>query len=186
MLRDAELDYMFTGAVAVSYYGRPRTTVDIDIVVRLTEENISNLAAQLNKGGIKADQHHIREAFNSDYRIVTLEDRKTPFTVDIILSTKKLDKRPGTILGLSTFYQTPQSLILSKLRMIKATRPRERRVKDRDDVRAILRYTEVNMENLKRRARRENTLSILEEITTSQNRMKHTSTNDQNSNLTPA
>jgi hypothetical protein len=49
--------------------------------------------------------------------------------------------------------------------MIKVTVPKERTLKDKDDVRAILRHTEINMKALERRARIENTISILEELT---------------------
>ena len=164
-MNDAGIDYMFTGALAVSYYGLPRTTMDVDIVVKVTEENIQTFAAQLRKAGIQANAQNIHEAFKSGYKIITLKDKNTPFSIDIILSDKKLEKKPGTILGLPTFYQTPEALILSKLRMIKATIPKERTLKDKDDVRAILRYTKINMNTLKRRARIESTVSILEELT---------------------
>ncbi len=46
--------------------------------------------------------------------------------------------KAGKILGMPTFYQKPEDLVLAKLRMIKATVPRERALKDVDDVRAIL------------------------------------------------
>ena len=156
---------MFTGALAVSYYGLPRTTMDVDIVVKVTEENIQTFTAQLRKAGIQVNEQRIHEAFKSDYEIITLNDKNTPFSIDIILSDKKLEKKPGTILGLPTFYQTPEALILSKLRMIKATIPKERTLKDKDDVRAILKYTEINMKTLKRRARIESTISMFEELT---------------------
>lgn len=156
---------MITGALAVSYYGLPRTTMDVDVVVKVTEENIQTFAAQLRKAGIQANEQNIHEAFKSGYRIITLKDKNTPFSIDVILSDKNLEKKPGTILGLPTFYQTPDSLILSKLRMIKVTIPKERTLKDKDDVRAILRHTEINMKALERRARIENTISILEELT---------------------
>ena len=48
--------------------------------------------------------------------------------------------------------------------MIKATIPKERALKDEDDVKAILRFTKIDMKALKRRARRNDTLSILEAI----------------------
>jgi hypothetical protein len=48
--------------------------------------------------------------------------------------------------------------------MIMATIPRERAFKDKEDVKAILRFTEVNLEALKKRARRNNTLPTLETI----------------------
>jgi len=160
---------MFTGALAVSYYGLPRTTMDVDIVVKVTEENIRTFVAQLRKAGIKADEQNIHKAFKSGYRIITIKDKKTPFSIDIILSEKKLEKKPGTILGLPTFYQTPEELILSKLRMIKVTVAKERALKDKDDVRAILRYTKINMKDLERRARIENTNSVLEELIRTEN-----------------
>ena len=48
--------------------------------------------------------------------------------------------------------------------MIKATVPKERALKDKDDIKAILRYTEVNMNALKKRALKESTFSILKEL----------------------
>ena len=163
----AGIDYMFTGALAASYYGTPRTTMDIDIVVKVAREDLQTLVTLLRKTEMQVDERRINEAFDSGFRIITLKDKRTPFTLDIILFDKKLEKKPGTILGLPTFYQTPEGLILSKLRMIKATVPKERALKDKDDVKAILRYTKVNMKALKQRARKENSLSILEELTVS-------------------
>ncbi len=159
---------MFTGALAASYYGTPRTTMDVDIVVKVARGNLrARLILPLRKAGLKVNEGRINEAFKSGYKIITFRDKKTPFTLDVILSDKKLEKKAGSILGLPTFFQTPEGLVLSKLRMIKATVPKERALKDEDDVRAILRYTKVNMKTLKRRARRESTLSIFESIATS-------------------
>ena len=164
----AGIDYMFTGALAASYYGTPRTTMDIDIVVRVARENLqTHLVTPLEKAEMQVDERKINEAFESGFRVITLKDKRTPFALDVILSDRKLEKKPGTILDLPTFYQTPEGLILSKLRMIKATVPKERALKDKDDIKAILRYTKVNMNLLKRQARRESTFSILEELTVS-------------------
>ena len=160
----ARIDYMFTGALAASYYGMPRTTMDVDIVVKVAREDLQTLAALLKKAEIQVDERGIDEAFESGFRMITLKDKRTPFTVDIMFSDGKLEKKSGTILGLPTFYQTPEGLILSKLRMIKATVPRERALKDEDDVKAILRYAEVDVKAVKRRSRREGTFSILEEL----------------------
>jgi len=43
--------------------------------------------------------------------------------------------------------------------------PRERALKDEEDVKAILKFTRVNVRTVKERARKENTLSIFEDIT---------------------
>jgi hypothetical protein len=161
------IDYMFTGALAASYYGMPRTTMDVDIVVKLAREDLQTLSALLRKAEMKVNERRIDEAFESGFRMITFKDRRTAFTVDIMFSDGELEKKRGTILGLPTFYQTPEGLILSKLRMIKATVPRERALKDKDDVKAILRYAKVDMKALKRRSQREGTFSILEELTVS-------------------
>jgi len=166
-LNAAGIDYMFTGALAASYYGMPRTTMDVDIVVKVAREELQTLATLLRKAEMEVDVRRIDGAFESAFRMITLKDKRTPFTVDIMFSDGRLERKRGKILGLPTFYQTPEGLILSKLRMIKATVPRGRALKDEDDVKAILRYAKVDMKALKRRSRREGTFSILEELTVS-------------------
>lgn len=159
------LDYMFTGALAVNYYGRARTTTDVDVVVAVSGREWQNrLVSALKDAGIMVDEKKFDAALKSGYKTVTFKDRKSPLTIDIMLSEEKLDRRGGSVLGLPTFYQTPEGLILAKLRMIKATVPRERALKDEEDVRAILRFTEVDVEAVKQRAREDSTLSILGEM----------------------
>jgi len=157
---------MFTGALAASYYGTPRTTMDANVVIRVSlgDEGREKLVNALKEAAIQVEERKIDMAFESGFKIATFRDNRSPFTLDTIFSKKKLEKRSGTILGLPTFYQTPEELILAKLRMIMATIPRERAFKDKEDVKAILRFTEVNLEALKRRARRNNTLPTLETI----------------------
>jgi len=48
--------------------------------------------------------------------------------------------------------------------MIKATIPRERALKDEDDVKAILKFTQVDINIIKKGAKRNNTLTILKNI----------------------
>lgn len=43
--------------------------------------------------------------------------------------------------------------------------PRERAFKDEEDVRAILKFTRVNVEAVRKRAKRQGTLSVLEAVT---------------------
>jgi hypothetical protein len=125
------LDYMFTGALAVSYYGSARTTTDVDVVVATSgREWRQNLFSALEDAGLVCDKKKIDAALKSGYKIVTFEDSKSPLTVDIILSEEKLERRAVTILVLPAFFQTPEDLILTKLRIIKATVPRERALKD--------------------------------------------------------
>jgi len=156
---------MITGALAASYYGVPRTTMDIDIVVQVFPENLqTKLVAPLKKAGFPINDKKIWKALESSYKILTLKDKITPFTLDIIFSDKKLEKRTGTILGLPTFYQNPENLILAKLRMIKVTVSRERALKDEEDIKAVSKYTKVDMKTLTKKAQKEKTITILENI----------------------
>ncbi|MEM3623433.1 MAG: hypothetical protein QXR76_06675 [Candidatus Bathyarchaeia archaeon] len=161
----AGLDYAFTGALAASFYGVPRTTVDVDVLVYVSEgKQKARLVAALRWAELTVDEGEIEKALKSGYRIATFKDCKTPYSVDVIISNKKFEKKAGKIAGLKTFFQTPEDLVLAKLRMIKATIPRERALKDMDDVRAILKFTRVDLGMLKKRARKENTLSTLETL----------------------
>ena len=161
----AGVDYVFTGALAVSFYGAPRTTVDVDVVVAIAEvKQRARLVEALRKAGLIVDERDIDRALESDYRIATFRDSKTAYSVDVTFSDRKLEKRAGTVAGLPCFFQTPEELILAKLRMIKATVPRERALKDEEDIRAILKFTKVDGVAVKMRAKRENTLSMFESL----------------------
>jgi len=162
---DSGLDYAFTGALATSFYGVPRTTTDIDVIVAVSREtDISGkVAGALRQAGLEVDLRRIDMALESGYRIASFKDKASPYTLDVIF-VDALRKNAGIVAGLSTFFQAPDDLVLAKLRMIKATKPRSRAAKDEEDVRAILEFTEVYLEAVKARAEREGTLAILEEL----------------------
>ncbi len=156
---------MFTGAVAASYYGTPRTTMDVDVVVNICPEDSQSLLLKpLKAAEIRVDENKMLTALRAGYRVVTLRDQKTHYTLDLILSDRTLEKRQGTIVGLPSFIQTPEDLVLSKLRMMKSTVSKEKSQKDRDDIKAILSHTQVEGELLKKRAQKENTLAMLDEL----------------------
>jgi hypothetical protein len=159
-----KVDYAFTGALAASFYGVPRTTADVDVMVEVSNsKQRSELVSALRMAELCVDEREIDRAVESGYKIATFKDTKTSYSVDVIFSGEKFEKRAGTAAGLPTFFQTPEGLILAKLRMIKATVPRERALKDVEDVKAVLRFTRVDVKAVKKQAKRDNTLSILEE-----------------------
>jgi len=161
----AGVDYAFTGALAVSFYGAPRTTVDVDVVVAVAEvKQMVRLVEALKRAGLVVDEKEIDRALESGYRIATFKDSKTAYSVDVIFSDRKLEKRAGTVAGLPCFYQTPEELILAKLRMIKATKPKERTQKDKEDVKAILKFAKVDVDAVKKQAKRDSTESIFQNL----------------------
>ncbi len=161
------LDYAFTGALATSFYGVPRTTSDVDVIVAVANgaDFKTKIARALKQADLEFDERKIESALTSGYKIATFKDKTTPYTIDVILSENKLDKTSGNIDGVKTFFQCPEGLVAAKLRMIKVTLPFERSIKDRQDVKAILAFTRVNFEAVKRQARKDKTLEIFEALT---------------------
>jgi hypothetical protein len=155
---------MLTGALASSYYGRPRTTLDIDVVMSIPSEDLHELAKALTRAKLKVHEEKLLAAWQSGYPITTLEDRKSPHTLDIIFTNQKLEMRPGHILGLATYYQSAESLILTKLRMIKATLQPERAATDRQDIKAILEAEPIDLKSLRKKAKADSTIKILDDL----------------------
>lgn len=162
---DSGLDYAFTGALATSFYGVPRTTTDIDVIVAISDAGdvTGKVAGALRQAGLEVDLRRIDMALESGYRIASFRDKSSPYTLDVIF-VETLRKNAGIVAGLNTFFQAPDDLVLAKLRMIKATKPRSRAVKDAEDVKAILEFTEVDLEAVKARAKHDATLAILEDL----------------------
>lgn len=161
----AGLYYAFTGALAASFYGVPRTTVDVDVVVFLqSEADRAKLVSALREAELDADMAEVEKALKSGYRIASFRDKRTPFTLDVILSDRKFKRRAGEVDEFKVYFQTPEDLVLAKLRMIRATMPRERALKDVEDVKAVLKFTKVDLEAVKRQAEKEGTLQILEDV----------------------
>jgi len=151
--------------MAASYYGRPRTTIDIDFIIQVSTSDLDELLNHLARFGLKINRTRIKRQLSSGYNIISLEDRRSPYRVDLIIETEgKLERRPGRALGLRSYYHPPELLILSKLRMIKASVPRERSQKDMEDIRAILANTKVNKRKILDQARKEGTITIFREI----------------------
>lgn len=159
----AGVDYAFTGALAVSLYGFPRTTSDVDIVVAVSGVDVKGkVALALRRAGLDVDKRKLDSALASGYRIASFKDKVSPFTVDIIFVDGAVSKKMGTVAEVRAFFQAPEDLVLAKLRMIKATVPRERAVKDEEDVKAVLAFTKVDLDAVKKQAKRDKTLTILE------------------------
>jgi hypothetical protein len=163
---NAKLDYAFTGALAVSFYGVPRTTSDVDVIVAIANraDFKTKVVSALGQAGLEVDDRKIETALTSGYRIATFKEKTAPYTADVILSDGYLDRKAGKIDNVKTYFQSPEGLIAAKLRMIKATLPPERSAKDKEDVKAVLAFTKVNVTAVKRQARKDKTLEVFEDL----------------------
>jgi hypothetical protein len=61
-LRAARIDHVFVGAVAVSAFGVPRTTVDVDIIAGYQERDVSRMATSFRREGFRVSPEDLRDA----------------------------------------------------------------------------------------------------------------------------
>ncbi len=76
--QQAGLDYAFTGALAISFYGSPRTTTDVDVIVAVVSGSDVKvkIAMALQAAGLIVDERKTDSALTSGYRIATFKDKK--------------------------------------------------------------------------------------------------------------
>ncbi len=115
--------------------------------------------------GLQIKKSKVKKQLASGDIKLSIKDEKSSHSADFIIQTlDKLERRAGALLGIQAYYQAPEALVLAKLRMVKATVPRERSLKDREDIRAIIRNTKVDRRKIAGAASRETTLTIFREV----------------------
>lgn len=119
-LEAAQLPFMLTGSFAMAYYGRPRMTRDLDIVVSLNEEDVGSLVAALSPD-FYIDADSARSAVASQ-RLFNLMHLATSIKVDLIVRKSSeyrqvefARRQPVELSGVKTWIVRREDLILSKL-----------------------------------------------------------------------
>lgn len=126
VFNDAKIVYMLTGGIAVSYYGRPRFTHDVDFVVQALQDDASVFENAFQRdfyvsreGIVDAIQHHTM--FN-------LIHNDTGLKIDCWVVKNNaygraaLSRRvKSIILDVEAYISTPEDLILAKLDWFKAS-----------------------------------------------------------------
>jgi hypothetical protein len=119
-LEAAQLPYMLTGSFAMAYYGKPRMTRDLDIVVALREDRITDLLASLSPD-FYVDAASARLAVISQ-RLFNLMHFDTGIKVDLIVrkdaeyrQVEFARRQAVQMHGVKTWIVSREDLILSKL-----------------------------------------------------------------------
>ena len=132
-----KISYVLTGSFAVSYYGYPRATHDIDFVIEISKKQakkISLALAELDSSFLK-DKKAIRQALstNQPFNILHLDSGiKIDFWVEPnkeFEKSKMLRKRTIRLSGIKISLISPEDLILTKLLWSKSVRS-ERHIRD--------------------------------------------------------
>ena len=140
VLEEAEIPYMLTGSLAAAYYAIPRATQDIDLVVKVSSEQLPRLVDQISSAGFYVSMAAAKEASAQEGQFNAI-DPDSGWKVDFIFrksrpfSRSEFERRTrATALGIDLVMVTKEDLVVAKLEWAKKG---ESELQIRD-VRAIL------------------------------------------------
>jgi hypothetical protein len=150
ILKGLKISYAITGGFAVSVWGKPRYTADIDIVVELMEKNIKPLAKELQAidKDVYADEDMIRNALThkSEFNFIHPDSgiKVDFFVMDNTAYNKVKIKRAilRDMYGAKAYFVTPEDLILGKLVWAKESESQ----KQYGDIKTVLRNTKIKLD----------------------------------------
>ena len=119
-LNEEKVEYVVVGGLAVLFYGIPRTTMDIDILIAMDMAETKRFAEFMNENDFFADDEDIKTAF-AEKSHATIEDKTSMIRLDIkgIYGDNDritLKRRRKVSLADFVFYvASPEDLIANKL-----------------------------------------------------------------------
>ncbi|MEW6407236.1 MAG: hypothetical protein AB1465_00910 [Patescibacteria group bacterium] len=125
ILKELKMPYMIVGGFAVSFWGEPRSTHDLDIAIEIKSKDKNNLIKIFRKNGYYIDEVAIEEAVDLKkmFNVIHPESElKIDFWIigDDLYSREKFKRRVGQkIFNQNVFLASPEDMILMKLEWFK-------------------------------------------------------------------
>jgi hypothetical protein len=120
-LDDAGIPFMLTGSLAAAFYGTPRATQDVDLVIDTGQPQLDHLLGLLLDNGLYVSRDAAAEAFKSGGQFNAI-DPATGWKADLIFrrsrefSRTEFDRRrPTNLFGVEVALPTVEDLIIAKL-----------------------------------------------------------------------
>ncbi|MFQ5758532.1 MAG: nucleotidyltransferase [Candidatus Bathyarchaeia archaeon] len=164
LFEDKNIPYMIIGGYALPFYGRIRTTIDLDLAVRIrTEKELEQLHSWVHSIDFEATISHPQNP------VIVVVDQKEKVEIElwlkpdgIVFDDETLRRRRKVKLdeSIEAWITSPEDFIVNKL-----ARP-DRGVIDEQDVKSVLVRQEgkLDKEYLRGRARDAGVLTVLETI----------------------
>ncbi len=167
ILDKLKIPYIITGGMAVSVWGRPRYTADIDIVVEMLEKNIELMAKELLSvdKDVYVSEEAMREALKNKGEFNFIHPQ-SQLKVDFWVIKNEFNKQEikrgisKNILGYKINFVSPEDLILSKLLWCKDLKSS----KQLEDIKSVLRISKVDVKYIKIWAEKHGTINTLNEL----------------------
>jgi len=125
LLEEAGIPYMLTGSFASTFYGPPRSTHDIDLVVDPSARSLDALLQRIDPDRYYVSPEAAREALatRSQFNVIDME---TGWKVDLILRKERpfsheefRRRQAARIVGVNVLVASVEDAILSKLEWAK-------------------------------------------------------------------
>jgi hypothetical protein len=170
ILNGLKIDYFITGGFAVSVWGRPRATFDIDIIVKIIEPQaipLTKALREISKAGY-ADENMIKDAIrhNGEFNFI---DPNSGLKVDFWVAEERSLRPPEfknrkikNISGQNVYFVSPEDLILSKLQWYQETQS-SRHLEDAQSVLKIS-HEKLDLKYLKQWAEKLNVSELLNSL----------------------
>ena len=137
MLERLQVPYMVTGSIAASYYGRPRSTHDADVVIDPAPAQLDQLLHALEAAGFYVDADGARAALGQHRQFNAIETTRA-VKIDLILkkprpfSVEEFSRRQRVDFPFAAAVATvtPEDAVLSKLEWARQAGDSERQLRD--------------------------------------------------------
>ena len=116
----ARIGYVMVGGLVVNFHGLPRTTMDIDLILQIKEEDAPKLAEFLNRNDFFASAGGLRRALKERFHCI-VQDKRSMFRLDIKGIYNEMDKRTFEkrtsfkYRGAEIYIASPEDTIADKL-----------------------------------------------------------------------
>jgi hypothetical protein len=120
-LDEAEIPFMLTGSLAAAFYGTPRATQDIDLVIEAQPASLKRLIDNLEGAGLYVDRGAAVEALDTAGQFNAI-DPSSGWKADLIIRkprdfsrTEFHRRRKDELFGIEVGLTTLEDLIIAKL-----------------------------------------------------------------------
>lgn len=119
-LEDADIPYVIVGGLITIIYGRPRTTMDIDIIIENPKKNFKTLEDVFQKNGFVIIENEIKTAVDENSHC-SIFHTEFPYRIDLQGIYSTLDRiafenrEKRDVLGITIMLEKIEDAIIGKL-----------------------------------------------------------------------
>ncbi len=117
-LNKGKYQYLIIGGIAAGTLGEPRVTGDVDVDIRLSQEDIGDFLNKAQKDGFKVFK---KKCLKTAEQTGTFQINYGDFHIDFIIASTDLERQAFKrrkaigLYGIKAFFPTPEDLILFKI-----------------------------------------------------------------------